>query len=468
MEFVMVIVFIVIVILISIARRGEQYSKESNNGQKEYEEAERALAKLDVSKFKLEKCKDSATFYDEIAPVVDTPRMEYSAPPENQPLINRSRSNLYAKTVLDLLVPPDKGCQICCEEDKLYLMDALRNDCFDCYELPGNMIDFKTVWLDAQNEKNETELTAFIMMICEKNSGARTLEVLAVPDPMLRLKKRFVEPVYSDMTSANTIAHVLLDEGGMPAKMILFDSESSIIEYRHLGESVKMGIELDDMILVDLNASSDQSFFMYNGENLERWVLSTYGINRVETRPIDSDIEKSSFSFTRATFPCSQKTVLMTGEKVIFADTGKSFDITDAKYCTTGKLVATSNALYHLGSGITKIIDRPLKPLLYANLYEDPESFWAVYMDDELKNAVYVLDVEKDSVRVSRFGDFNGYVGDATITMQSEELFIYTTMETLRINNLDLFEATETKVNPMEPDKPDIFEHSSSFGGLGM
>lgn len=468
MEIVVSIIFIVFMILVFIARRGESYSRESNNGQKEYEDAERALAKLDVSKFKLEKRKDEFTYNEEVAPVVDTPRMDYSAPPSNQPLISRSRSNLHARTVLDLLIPPDKGCQICCEEDRLYLMDALRNECFDYHELPGNMIDFRTIWLDAGNQKNDTELTAIIIVICENNNGARTLEVLGVPDPLLKLRKKFVEPIYSSITTANVIAHILQDEAGMPAKMILFDSEYSSIEYLHLSESVKMCVEFKYMALVDKNTSMEPSFFMYNGENLERWMFSTYGINRVGVQAIDGDVEQSSFSITRSSFPGSQKTVLVTGEKLVFAQTGKTFDISEAKYCTAGKLVATSSALYHLGADVTKIVDRPLKPLLYANFYEDPESFWAVYLDDELKDVVYVLDVEKDSVRVAKFDGFKGKVIDATMAMQTEELFIYTALETTRISNLDLFEAKEIKVSPMRSENPDIFEQGPGFGGLGV
>jgi hypothetical protein len=423
-----------------------------DDGQKEYKEAENYQAKLQGKPIPFPE-------------VEEKPSAEPIQP--DGPTIMISQPNFYGSTILEMSTPDDQFSQVFVNGSTMLASNMLRSRIYDELELPGEMLDYKAVYCgDKAEKKNDGGFTAFAVVICKNIIADNRFVLVGIREIANATFTKNLEILCTENTKAEFVANMKLDGDGIPEKVVLLDEDGKNVEVWGLQDSFFMRLEYDEPIEVDSSTTSDGMFWMYDGKHVQQWKHLPYGIEKLESFGLEGDVAVSCFEGIRSVCVNSDSPVLSTGDKLFMTGTNLRAKVQDLMPGIGGKLFCGSDGLYHvyIEAGkeepkVTKILDVLVEPMLLGNLYEDPESFWAVFVDEVARNVIYVIDVEKDRLGIIKVADIKGSVLDCSMSYTSEDLVIYSTKETLRLSNLHLFECEEVALDGLpKPPAPKIVQ----------
>lgn len=371
--------------------------------------------------------------------------------PNTDPEIKIYHATIKARTLLDLPGDWNKANQLILNGNELMITDALRKEAYCSFTLPGKLIDHTTIWVN--EDQTSKDYFAFLVAVCDLDYLNNVLLVLGIRQSISATTSQMLSVVYQVKVKGDQIGHVFQKPNGAPRGVMIFSSESSKTEFLDIEHQEQMESSFGYPIVADRLTAQGSEFFTFNGANLERWNLTGSSVDLLDRQVHQGYVGNAFFENTRATFQSDiDDLTFYTGTGICWPEKGKEIAQDKVVARLGNNFFATETALYYAAFGKTsgdprliKVLDRPVIPMLLANIYDEQESYWAVFADLE-QSAVYVADVEVDKLSLIMINQFKGKVTDVTMTLDEEYLIIYTDKQTLIVSNLASIPSTEVDI----------------------
>ena len=387
--------------------------------------------------------------------------------PNTDPEIKIYRPTIQARTLLDLPGAWGKSSQLVVNGTDLMVTDALRKEAYCTFDLSGKLLDHTTIWLD--EDQNSKDFFAFLVAVCDLDFQNNVLLILGIKQAFSATVSQMLSVVYQTKVKGDQIGHIFQNPNGAPRGVMVFSSEGNKTEFLDIEQQEQMENSFGYPIIADRLTTQGSEFFTFNGANLEHWNLTGSSVDLQDRQVHQGYIGDAFFESARATFESDiDDLTFYTGTGVCWPEKGREIALGSVQARLGSNFFATGTALYYAAFGKTsgdprliKVLDRPVVPMLLANIYDETESYWAVFADLQ-QSAVYVADVEADKLSLIMLNQFKGKVTDVTMTLDEEFLIIYTNKQTVVVSNLANIPSTEVDIaeKPVITDPYKLFENN--------